>query len=180
MSDRDEFDEYDFSEFTNQDLQEIDAHLARKHSPFNTFLSSKKYFTVTDLVSPTWYARLVSTPPLPSHLFPGAKYSTNIASMENATNPSTYALPPSPQRQENTYASINRSLTQMTADSSVARHACSIQTIPYLSSSRPVCPQGSRKRTASREIRRPRYLRRGTLRSSVSHLLPSTPLAHPL
>ena len=63
MSDRDEFDEYDFSEFTNQDLQEIDAHLARKHSPFNTFLSSKKYFTVTDLVSPTWYARLVSTPP---------------------------------------------------------------------------------------------------------------------
>lgn len=66
MSD-DEFDAYDFSEFTDEDFAAIDGHLARvratgaaiqitiEHdSPFTQFLSRKKHFAVTDLVSPLW------------------------------------------------------------------------------------------------------------------------------
>lgn len=66
MSESDhEFDAYDFSEFTDQDLAAIDADLARAHggpaiqiaiedSPFNKFLSWKNHLAVTDLVSPLW------------------------------------------------------------------------------------------------------------------------------
>ncbi|KAH0838104.1 exonuclease V a 5' deoxyribonuclease-domain-containing protein [Lanmaoa asiatica] len=61
----DEFDAYDFSEFTPEDLAAIDADLARAHpgptiqiaieqSPFHKFLSWKKHLAVTDLVSPIW------------------------------------------------------------------------------------------------------------------------------
>ncbi|KAF8560133.1 hypothetical protein OG21DRAFT_1492534 [Imleria badia] len=61
----DEFDAYDFSEFTDQDLAAIDAELARAYggpaiqiaiedSPLHKFLSWKKHLAVTDLVSPIW------------------------------------------------------------------------------------------------------------------------------
>lgn len=63
--DTDEFDAYDLSEFTDEDLAAIDADLARAQagpaiqiaiegSPFNKFLSWKKHLAVTDLVSPLW------------------------------------------------------------------------------------------------------------------------------
>lgn len=62
----DEFDAYDLSEFTDEDLAAIDAAIARahqagpaikiaiEHSPFHRFLSWKKHLAVTDLVAPLW------------------------------------------------------------------------------------------------------------------------------
>ncbi|KAG6380966.1 exonuclease V a 5' deoxyribonuclease-domain-containing protein [Boletus reticuloceps] len=62
----DDFDDYDFSEFTEQDFAAIDAALVRAHggpavqiaivedSPFKKFRSRRKNLAVTDLVSPLW------------------------------------------------------------------------------------------------------------------------------
>lgn len=142
MSD-DGFDAYDLSEFTEEDFAAIDADLARargdpaiqialENSPFNKFLSWKKHLAVTDLTSPLWYH-----PPFPlfacAHPTTGAKFSTSIVSMDNATNPYIYAPPHSLQRAENKYAYINPWLRQTTADLNVARYAHLIRTNPRTS-----------------------------------------------
>ncbi|KAG9314149.1 hypothetical protein JVU11DRAFT_4935 [Chiua virens] len=66
MSQSDEYDAYDLSEFTAEELAAIDQSLASTHggpkiqlavedSPFTKFLSwKKKHLAVTDLVSPLW------------------------------------------------------------------------------------------------------------------------------
>lgn len=167
-SDHDEFDAYDFSEFTEEELRKADA-------PF----SYRKRFSVTDLVSPIWCARVLSFPRHISDRVAGAKCSTSTVSMAIATNPCICAPPPSPQSRASIYASVNTSRTQTTAGSSVARHAflsCPISRLSF----QPVCPQGTPRRAVPRKDRRPRHLRGGTLRSSVRHFIPCMPLSHPV
>lgn len=149
MSDHDdEFEAYDFSEFTDQDLRAVDAMLGRR-SPFSVFIAPKKHLAVTDLVAPIWCEvqfeyGLYGRRNKPPHLRPSTFLSRRGKTIH--------------VHQQLAHASDRR----------LERGKASVPSPSLSCSSSPVCPQRLGTRAPSTKDPRPRRLRRGALRSPVS------------